>query len=68
MADITNVFQTSFYPEEAKDRLASCLLKDRAYDWWEEVGRALGDAAVEAMTWNNFVIGFRVEFAPVIEV
>ena len=30
-------------PKGNKVRLASCLLKDRACDWLEEVGRAIGD-------------------------
>ena len=46
-----------------------CLLKDRAWDWWEEIGHALGDdAALDAMTWSDFLARFRAEFSPIIEV
>ena len=43
LADVANAFRTSRCPEGDKVRLASCLLKDRARDWWEEIGHALGD-------------------------
>ncbi|KAL7585243.1 hypothetical protein Lser_V15G45405 [Lactuca serriola] len=68
LEDISNSFRSSLYPEEAKVRLASYLLKDKAHDWWEEVGYALGGEYVDAMTWDDFSSSFRVEFAPVIEV
>ena len=56
-------------PEGDKVRLAPCLLKDRARDWWEEVRRAIGDDAVlDAMNWSDFTVRFRADFAPVIEV
>ena len=48
---VTNAFYTTRCPEEDKVRLASCLLKGRARDWWEEVGRAIGDETMlDAMT------------------
>ena len=56
------------YLQEVKVRLASCLLKDRAHDRWEEVVYALRGRIVEVMTWDDFVIRFRVEFSPMIEV
>ena len=69
LADVANAFRTSRCPEGDKVRLASCLLKDRARDWWEEVGHTIGDdAALDAMTWADFSTRFRAEFAPVIEV
>ena len=69
LADIANAFRTSRCPKGDKVRLASCLLKDRARDWWEEIGHALGDdAALDAMTWSDFSARFRAEFSPIIEV
>ena len=35
IADIGNAFWSSLFLEEVKVRLASCLLKDRAHDWWK---------------------------------
>ena len=63
-----NTFSMSFCPEGSKVRFASCILKDRAQDWWEEVDFALGGEALETMTWDEFVTRFRVEFSPTIEV
>lgn len=69
LADVANAFRTSKCPEGDKVRLASCLLKDRGRDWWEEIGHALGDdAALDAMTWSDFSARFRAEFSPTIEV
>lgn len=51
-----------------KFRLPCCLLKDRACDWWEEVGHALGSKVVEEMTWEDFVTKFMDDLAPMIEV
>ena len=62
------MFRTSFCPEEANFRHASCILKDRARDWWEEVGSELGDDVVDAMSWDDFSTRFQAAFAPVIEV
>ena len=45
-------------PMGPKVRLASSILKDRARDWWEEVGRSVGDVAVNSMTWDDFVTRF----------
>ena len=59
---MVNAFRTSFCPEGLKIRFASCLLKDRARDWWEEVDLALGGEALEMMTWDEFVTRFRVGF------
>ena len=51
LVDVANAFRTSRCPEGDKVRLVSCLLKDKARDWWEEVGRAIGDDTVlDAMT------------------
>ena len=69
LADVTNAFYTSRCPEGDKVRLASCLLKDRACVWWEEVAHAIGDdATLDVMTRSDFSAKFRAEFAPVIEV
>ena len=46
----------------------SCLLKDRAWDWWEEVNRVVGTDRVIVMAWDDFVQRFQREFAPAIEV
>ena len=68
LADVANAFRMSRCPKGDKVRLASSLLKDRARDWWEEVGHAIGDdATLDAMTWADFTTRFRVEFAPVIK-
>lgn len=45
-----------------------CILRDRARDLWEEVGRALGDKVVMTMTWTDFLMRLGVDFAPAIEV
>ena len=69
MADVANAVRTSRCPKGDKVILASYLLKDRARDWWEKIGHALGDdAALDAMTCSDFSARFRAEFAPVIEV
>ena len=68
LADMYNASRTSFCPKEAQVRYVCCLLKDRTQDWWGEVGREVGDDVVEAMLWDDFSIGFRAEFAPMIEV
>lgn len=46
---------------------ASYVLRDRACDWWEEVGRDLGSMIVVAMPWEEFVTRCHEEFAPKIE-
>ena len=43
LADVANAFLTNSFPKGAKARLASYLQKDRARDWWEEVGCTVGD-------------------------
>ena len=43
-------------------------MRDRAGDWWEEIGYTLGALTIEAMTWSDFVTRFRAEFTPAIEV
>ena len=51
LADVANAFRTSRCLEGDKVRLASCLQKGRARDWWEEVERSIGDDTVlDAMT------------------
>ena len=53
LTDVANTFHASRCPEGVKVKLASFLLKDRAHDWWEEVGRAIGDdVAIDSMTWS----------------
>lgn len=68
LVDVTNAFQTSSCLEGEKVRISSYPLKDRAHDWWEEVGYALRGDAVESRTWENFVTRFWADFAPIIEV
>ena len=46
----------------------SCLLRDRAQDWWEEVGRALATKEMVAISWKEFVMRFHEEFTPAIKV
>ena len=58
LADVANTFCTSSCPKGANVRLASCLVKDRARDSWEEVGRSLIDEAVDSITWDDFVNRF----------
>ncbi|XP_052626854.1 uncharacterized protein LOC128133446 [Lactuca sativa] len=57
----------SFCPEGSKVQFFAGCLRDRAKDWWESVGASLGAAAVEAMTWSDFVTKFRAEYAPKVE-
>ena len=59
LAGMANAFKMSFYLEGSKVIFASSLMKDRARDWWEEVGIALGGEALEMMTWDEFVTRFR---------
>ena len=55
LADVANAFRMSRCPEGDKVRLASYLLKDRARDWWEQIGHAIGDdPALDVMTWSDF--------------
>ena len=68
LADVAYAFHISSYPDGAKVRLASYLLKNRAQDYWEEVGHALGGELIESMSWEDFVMIFQAEFSPVIEV
>ena len=65
---MANTFRTSFWPEEAKVRYASCLLKDQARDWWEKIGSDLGYDVVIVMSWDDFSTKFRAQLALVIEV
>ena len=58
LADVANAFRTSRCPKGDKVRLASCLLKDRARDWWDEVGHAAGGDAIDSMTWSDFSTRF----------
>ena len=58
LVDVANAFCISSCPNGTKVRLSSCVLKDRARDWWEEVGRSVGDEAVDLMTWDDFVTRF----------
>ena len=59
LEDVANAFRTSRCPEGDKVRLASYLLKERAHDWWEEVGCAIrDDVAIDSMTWSGFSTRF----------
>ena len=69
LANVANAFRTSRCHEGDNVSLASCLLKGKARDWWEEVMRVIGDnTMLDAMTWSDFTTRFRAEFAPIIEV
>ena len=68
LVDIGNAFRSRLYLEETKVKLVSYLLKDKDLDLRKEVGHALGGKAVKAMAWDDFVMKFKLEFAPVIEV
>ena len=51
LVDVTNAFRTSRCPEGDKVRQASCLLKYRARDLWEEIGHVIGDdSTLDRMT------------------
>ena len=50
LEDVVNAFRTNTFPEGAKYKLSSCLLKDKARDWREEVWRVVGDEVVDSMT------------------
>ena len=58
----------SFFPEGEKVGFSSFLLRDRARNWWDEIGRAMGTEAVAFMSWEEFVTRFYRDFAPMIEV
>lgn len=68
IVDIECAFQTNFSPEGSKTKFATCLLRDGARDYWDEVGHALGVEAIEAMTWEKFFTIFREKLVPAIEV
>ena len=55
-------------PDTMKVGFASCMLKDRARDWWGEVTSQVGADGLAEMTWTYFVRSFNLEFAPSIEV
>lgn len=63
-----NAFRSRFLPEGSKATFASSLLKDRAHDWWEEVDCALGARQMRQCLENDFVMIFKADFVPVIEV
>ena len=50
LTDVRNAFRSSLGNKETKVRLASIHLKDKARDWWEEVGHALGGDVIDLMT------------------
>lgn len=43
-------------------------MRERAWDWWEESGYAMGSLAIESMNWSDFVTRFQAEFALAVEV
>ena len=55
VADIDNSQHTSSCPDAAKVGFSSCMLRDRARDWWGEVTSQVGAAGVAEMTWAEFV-------------
>ena len=52
--DVSNAFRTYRCSEGDKVILASCLLKDMTRNWWEEVGRVVGDDVVYVMSSDDF--------------
>lgn len=57
-----------FFWEEENVGFASCLLRDRAHDWWDKVGRAVRTATLAITTWVEFVTRFQREFVVTIKV
>ena len=55
-------------PEATKVGFASCMLRDQALEWWEEVTHHVGSAGVVEMSWEEFVRRFDLDFAPSIKV
>ena len=68
VADIENIQHTISCPDAAKVGFASCMLRDKARDWWGKVTSQVGAAGVAEMTWAEFVRRFDLEFAPPIKV
>lgn len=66
--DMENAQLTSFFSEGLNMGFTSCLLRDGAHEWWEEVGHSLGYESVAAMSWIKFLSRFKVDFAPTIKV
>ena len=68
VADMENAHHMSSCPDVAKLWFASCMMRDRARDLWEEVTHEVGSTGVVEMTLEEFVRRFDREFAPPIEV
>ena len=59
---------TSYYPKGSKVRFVAGYPRERAREWWQEVGYALGAPTIEAITWLDYLTQYRMEFAPIVEV
>lgn len=68
IANMENTQRTIFFPDGAKVGFASCISRDKARDWWEEVTRAVGTKVVAVITREKFIQRFWREFSPAIEV
>lgn len=68
MADTDNAQRTSFFPKVENVGFTSCMLRDRARDWWEEVIHTVGTTRLVELNWAEFVRRFYLVFAPSIEV
>lgn len=68
IADMESTFHAIFCLMETKVRFATCIMRDRARDWWFEVVQNLQQGAIESMTWEYFVTIFKREFVLAIEV
>ena len=53
VTDIENAYRMSSFPDAEKVGYASCMLRDRARDWWGEVTSQVGVAGVPEMTWSS---------------
>ena len=59
---------TRFFLEGSKVGFVAGCLGEKARDWWEAVSDTLGAPTIEAMAGSDFVIRFRVDFTPVVEI
>lgn len=58
-----NAQHMSFFLKGLKVGFSFYLLRDGAHDQWEEVGHYLVMAGMVVMTWDDFVVRFRVKFS-----
>lgn len=62
IAYVENTQRMSFYLDGTRVRFSSFLMRDRVWDWWEEVGHSHRAGVIEAMTLTNFFTRFRADF------